>query len=103
MEAVRVVRRYDVDELQNDLYTKLLEHKKRQRREGIKVQNHSIPSREEEDDIFKYDFENQNKLWKEFNYDAYSKSIASKVVKAKNARIATSLTLSEVRETQVGD
>ena len=98
MEAVRVVRRYDVDELQNDLYTKLLEHKKRQRREGIKVQNQSIPSREEEDDIFKYDFENQNKLWKEFNYDAYSKS-----VKAKNARIATSLTLSEVRETQVGD
>lgn len=43
MEAVRVVRRYDVDELQNDLYTKLLEHKKRQRREGIKVQNQSDP------------------------------------------------------------
>ena len=85
------------------MYNKLLEHKKKQRREGIKVDTQSIPSREEEDDIYKYDFENQNKLWKEFDYDAYSKSITSKVVKAKNARIATSLTLSEVRETQVGD
>lgn len=83
------------------MYNKLLEHKRRQRKENGKSQGQSIPSREEEDDIFKYDFENQDKLWKEFNYDAYVKSKANKIVKAKNSRIATTLTLSELRETQV--
>ena len=78
----------------------MLEHKRRQRKENGKSQGQSIPSREE-DDIFKYDFENQDKLWKEFNYDAYVKSKANKIVKAKNSRIATTLTLSELRETQV--
>ena len=91
-------------EIQNELYNRLFEHKKALKlRSG--VTNNSLDgvvlSHNQEDNVFNFDAVSQKVIWTDFNYDGYLKVSSAKAVKAKDKRVATTLMLSTVRETQV--
>ena len=87
----------------NELYNKILENNRRERKRLGRVPQkprESVSSRENDDDVFSYDFESQSTLWESYNYEAYVRSQSSKSKKMRAAKIALTLELSEVRETQ---
>ena len=55
----------------------------------------------QEDHVLNFDTVSQKVIWTDFNYDGYLKVSSAKAVKAKGKRVATTLILSTVRETQV--
>ena len=93
-------------EIQNELYNRLFEYRKAVKMNSGVVDSSlegTTLSHNQEGNVFNCDIASQQVIWKDFNYDGYLKVSSTKAVKAKEKRVATTLMLSTVRETQVCD
>ena len=100
-------------EIENELYNRIFEHKKEMRKRKESMLQEDIIEEEDENNVFSFDkegrreklegnyFIGQQRIWNHFDYDAYSKSQSSRIIKQNMNKMSITLQLSDYRETQL--